>query len=218
MPWAKLRESSAWHAPAARDAERPSAGKGGRKGASASKDRRSERFGFTGATKELPTEAAGNGRAWTAPSIAQELSLITGISASLAIADGSLSLMQCGGLCLPSWLTISRGPQDRGGESAYLEQAISLSEAGLMRAWGPPRVADASQMMQAERCILRLARTSPRCSAWRAEDWSLEGRGISAADVSRGRGHGLPWAAQSESSAWHAPARDAERPSAGKAM
>ena len=50
-------ESSAWHAPA-RDAERPSAGKGGRKGASASKDRRSERFGFTGATKELPTEAA----------------------------------------------------------------------------------------------------------------------------------------------------------------
>ena len=55
---AKLREASAWHAPAARDAERPSAGKGGRKGASASKDRRSERFGFTGATKELPTEAA----------------------------------------------------------------------------------------------------------------------------------------------------------------
>ena len=57
---AKLRESSAWHAPAARDAERPSAGKGGRKGASASKDRRSERFGFTGATKELPTEAAAD--------------------------------------------------------------------------------------------------------------------------------------------------------------
>ena len=60
-PWlamGALSESSAWHAPAARDAERPSAGKGGRKGASASKDRRSERFGFTGATKELPTEAA----------------------------------------------------------------------------------------------------------------------------------------------------------------
>ena len=58
LPWAMLSESSAWHAPAARDAERPSAGKGGRKGASASKDRRSERFGFMGATKELPTEAA----------------------------------------------------------------------------------------------------------------------------------------------------------------
>ena len=58
LPWAVLSESSAWHAPAARDAERPSAGKGGRKGASASKDRRSERFGFTGATKELRTEAA----------------------------------------------------------------------------------------------------------------------------------------------------------------
>ena len=58
MPWAVLSESSAWHAPAAREAERPSAGKGGRKGASASKDRRSERFGFTGATKELPSEAA----------------------------------------------------------------------------------------------------------------------------------------------------------------
>ena len=57
-PRAELRASSAWHAPAARDAERPSAGKGGRKGASASKDRRSERFGFTGATKELPSEAA----------------------------------------------------------------------------------------------------------------------------------------------------------------
>ena len=93
------------------------------------------------------------GRAGTAPSSAQELSLITGISASLAIADGSLSLMQRGGLCLPSWLTISHGPQDRGGGMAYLEQAISSSEAGLMRAWGPPRVADASQMMQAERCI-----------------------------------------------------------------
>ena len=60
MPWATLSESSAWHAPAARDAERPSAGKGGRKGASASKDRRSERFGFMGATKELPTEAAAD--------------------------------------------------------------------------------------------------------------------------------------------------------------
>ena len=102
LPWAMLSESSARHAPAARDAERPSAGKGGRKGASASKDRRSERFGFTGATKELPTEAAGHGRAGTAPSSAQELSLITGISASLAIADGSLSLKQSGGLCLPS--------------------------------------------------------------------------------------------------------------------
>ena len=75
------------------------------------------------------------GRAGTAPSSAQELSLITGISASLAIADGSLSLMQRGRVSLPSWLTISQGPQDRGGESAYLEQAISLSEAGLMRAW-----------------------------------------------------------------------------------
>ena len=93
------------------------------------------------------------GRAGTAPSSAQELSLITGISASLAIADGSLSLMQRGRVSLPSWLTISQGPQDRGGESAYLEQAISLSEAGLMRAWGPTRAAVASQMMQAERCF-----------------------------------------------------------------
>ena len=93
------------------------------------------------------------GGAGTAPSSAQELSLITGISASLAIADGSLSLKRSGGLCLPSWLTISQGPQDRGGESAYLEQAISISEAGLMRAWGPTRAAVASQMMQAERCI-----------------------------------------------------------------
>ena len=61
------------------------------------------------------------GRVGTAPSSAQELSLITGFSASLAIADGSLSLMQSGGLCLPSWLTISHGPQDRGGGMAYLE-------------------------------------------------------------------------------------------------
>ena len=59
-PRAELRASSAWHAPAARDAERPFAGKGGRKGASASQDRRSERFGFMGATKELPTEAAAD--------------------------------------------------------------------------------------------------------------------------------------------------------------
>ena len=66
MPWAMLSESSAWHAPAARDAERPSAGKGGRKGASASKDRRSERFGFMGATKELPTEAAAAFFYWVA--------------------------------------------------------------------------------------------------------------------------------------------------------
>ena len=88
-----------------------------------------------GATKELPTEAAGHGGAGTAPSIAQELSLITGISASLAIADGSLSLKRSGRVCLPSWLTISHGPQDRGGERAYPEQAISSSEAGLMRAW-----------------------------------------------------------------------------------
>ena len=93
------------------------------------------------------------GRAGTAPSSAQELSLITGISTSLAIADGSLSLKRSGGVCLPSWLTISQGPQDRGGERAYPEQAISSSEAGLMRAWGPPRAAVASQMMQAERCI-----------------------------------------------------------------
>ena len=75
------------------------------------------------------------GRAGTAPSSAQELSIITGFSASLAIADGSLSLKRSGGLCLPSWLTISHGPQDRGGEKAYPEQAISSSEAGLMRAW-----------------------------------------------------------------------------------
>ena len=95
---------------------------------------------------------------------------------------------------------------------------LIANEGGPDALMGPTRAAVASQMMQAERCILRLARTSPRCSAWRAEDWSLEGRGISAADVSRGRGHGLPWAAQSESSAWHAPARDAECPSAGKAM
>ena len=93
------------------------------------------------------------GRAGTAPSSAQELSRITGISASLAIADGSLSLKQSGGVSLPSWQSISQGPQDRGGERAYLEQAITISEAGLMRAWGPPRVAVASQMMQAERCI-----------------------------------------------------------------
>ena len=93
------------------------------------------------------------GGAGTAPSSAQELSLITGISASLAIADGSLSLKQSGGVSLPSWLSISQGPQDRGGERAYLEQAITISEAGLMRAWGPPRAADASQMMQAERGI-----------------------------------------------------------------
>ena len=84
---------------------------------------------------------AGNGGTGTAPSSAQELSIITGFSASLAIANGSLSLMQRGGLCLPSWLTISRGPQDRGGGMAYLEQAISLSAVGLMRAWGPTRAA-----------------------------------------------------------------------------
>ena len=70
----------------------------------------------------------------TAPSIAQELSLITGISASLAIADGSLSLKRSGGVCLPSWLSISQGPQDRGGERAYPEQAISSSAAGQMHA------------------------------------------------------------------------------------
>ena len=93
------------------------------------------------------------GRAGTAPSSAQELSLVTGISASLAIADGSLSLKRSGGVCLPSWLSISQGPQDRGGGMAYLEQAISLSAVGLMRAWGPTRAAVASQMMQAERCI-----------------------------------------------------------------
>ena len=95
---------------------------------------------------------------------------------------------------------------------------LIANEGGPDALMGPTRAAVASQMMLAERCILRLARTSPRCSAWRAEDWSLEGRGISGADVSRGGGHGLPWAAQSESSAWHASARDAERPSAGKAM
>ena len=106
-----------------------------------------------GATKALPTEAAGHGRAGTAPSIAQELSLITGFSASLAIADGSLSLKRSGGVSLPSWLSFSQGPKDRGGGMAYLEQAISSSEAGLMRAWGPTRAAVASQMMQAERCI-----------------------------------------------------------------
>ena len=78
---------------------------------------------------------AGNGGPGTAPSSAQELSLITGISASLAIADGSLSLKRSGRVSLPSWLTFSQGPQDRGGERAYLEQAISLSEAGRMRAW-----------------------------------------------------------------------------------
>ena len=93
------------------------------------------------------------GRAGTAPNSAQELSLITGISASLAIANGSLSLKRSGGVCLPSWLTISPGPQDRGGGMAYREQAISISAAGLMRAWGPTRAAVASQMMQAERCI-----------------------------------------------------------------
>ena len=74
------------------------------------------------------------GRAGTAPSSAQELSLITGFSASLAIADGSLSLMQSGGLCLPSWLTISHGPQDRGGERACHEQTISSAAAGQMYA------------------------------------------------------------------------------------
>ena len=42
------------------------------------------------------------GGAGTAPSSAQELSLITGISASLAIADGSLSLKRSGGVSLPS--------------------------------------------------------------------------------------------------------------------
>ena len=74
------------------------------------------------------------GRAGTALSVAQELSLITGISASLAIADGSLSLKRSGGLCLPSWLTISHGPQDRGGERACQEQTISSSAAGQMHA------------------------------------------------------------------------------------
>ena len=77
---------------------------------------------------------AGNGGPGTAPSSAQELPIITGFSASLAIADGSLSLMQSGGLCLPSWLPFSQGPHDRGGERACQEQAISSSAAGQMHA------------------------------------------------------------------------------------
>ena len=93
------------------------------------------------------------GRAGTAPSIAQELSLITGISASLAIADGSLSLKRSGGVCLPSWLDHqpwSAGPWRRNGLSGAGDFFIRGGPDARM---GPTRAAVASQMMQAERCI-----------------------------------------------------------------